>query len=223
MTPAEADAELTRHHPDDDGQAALLASYRRQLAAFPGDGDGGPGFAGSALHRGGPPAHLTASALVLDETGRRTLLVLHRKAGAWLQPGGHLEAGDSSLAAAALREASEETGLGGALRLALDGRPADLHRHDLSAAFGRCREHLDVAFLLVAPAAAVPAASEESERVAWFDVDALPPDVVADLPPRLARARALLRASSWSGQPSKGRCVIPPAASTLTTAPSSKR
>ncbi|MGQ7295090.1 NUDIX hydrolase [Quadrisphaera sp. KR29] len=189
MTPAEADAELARLRPADPEQAALVADYRAQLAAHPGAGGG---FAGSALHRAGPPAHLTASALVLDESATRALLLLHRKARAWLQPGGHLEGADASLLAAAVREASEETGLGPLLRPAAG--LVDLHRHALGAAFGRCREHLDVAFVLTAPEGAQPVVSAESDRVAWFPLDALPGGVAPDVPPRLRRAAALLRA-----------------------------
>ncbi|TNM60020.1 NUDIX domain-containing protein [Streptomyces sp. NP160] len=190
MTPAQADAELAGLRLAGPRQAELLAAYRDQLAAHPGAGAGGT-FAGSALHRDGPPAHLTASALVLSADGDRALLLLHRKAGAWLQPGGHLEAGDPSLAAAALREASEETGLGPVLQPA--GGLVDLHHHALGAAFGRCREHLDVAFVLTAPDGAEPVVSAESEHVAWFALDALPEGVAADVPPRLRRAAALLR------------------------------
>ncbi len=190
VTPAEADAELAGLRLDGPEQAELRAAYRRHLAAHPGARPGGS-FAGSALHRDGPPAHLTASALVLTDSADRALLLLHRKAGAWLQPGGHLEAGDRSLAAAALREAAEETGLGPVLRPA--GGLVDLHHHGLGAAFGRCREHLDVAFVLTAPDDAEPVLSAESDRVAWFALDALPEGVAADVPPRLARAAALLR------------------------------
>ena len=38
-----------------------------------------------------PEAHFTASAIVVDEAGERTLLVHHRKSGSWFQPGGHFE------------------------------------------------------------------------------------------------------------------------------------
>ena len=41
------------------------------------------------------------------------LLTLHRKVGRWLQLGGHCEPADTTLAGAALREATEESGLPG--------------------------------------------------------------------------------------------------------------
>jgi len=54
--------------------------------------------------------HLTASGLLIDHAGERALLTLHRKLGRWLQLGGHVD-GDGDLAAAALREAIEESGI----------------------------------------------------------------------------------------------------------------
>ena len=61
------------------------------------------------------------SALVVDETRTRTLLTLHPRVGRWLHLGGHLESGDESVAAAALREVREETGLATALLASLGG------------------------------------------------------------------------------------------------------
>lgn len=156
----------------DLGQARLRDDYLQHLQAHP---DG--------LWREGPPVHLTASAFILDPEHTKVLLSLHRKGGFWVQCGGHLEPGDSTLSAAALREAREESGIDG---LSVIG-PADLHRHELSAAFGHCREHLDAAYLLHAPYAALPEVSAESLDVAWWPVDALPDAVVPDLPARLAR------------------------------------
>ena len=74
-----------------------------------------------------------------------------------------LRAEDDTLAAAALREATEESGIDG-LRL-LGDAPVDLDRHALSTAFGTCGEHLDVRYAVVAPPGAEPVVSEESDDV----------------------------------------------------------
>ena len=140
-----------------------------------------------ALRRSHGPAHVTASGVVLDPAGTATLLVLHRKVGLWLQPGGHVDDDDTSLATAATREAAEETGVPG---LVVDPVPVALDRHPAPCGV---EEHLDVQFLLVAPPGAVPVVSAESLDVRWWSVDALPEQRV-DLE-RLVRAgRARLRA-----------------------------
>jgi 8-oxo-dGTP pyrophosphatase MutT (NUDIX family) len=156
-------------------QAKLRAAYLAHLDKHP-----------DALWRDGPSAHLTASAFVFDPSQRHVLLTLHRKGGFWVQCGGHIEPDDATLSAAALREATEESGISG---LRVIG-PADLDRHHLSAAFGRCREHLDAAYVIQAPYGAQPQVSAESLDVAWWPVDALPEAVVPDLPARLARLLA---------------------------------
>jgi len=151
-----------------------------------------------SLERAGLPDHLTAGALVLDPTGTRTLLVLHRRGGFWVQPGGHLEPGDGAPRDAALRELLEETGLPAAA-VDLSAHPADLDHHQLSERFGRCRSHLDAAYLAVVDPGEHLAVSDESDDVAWWPLDALPdgaggaPAVVQDLPARLSRAARALR------------------------------
>lgn len=163
----DARRELAAYRPRDADQE----EYHRDLTAFVA---GEPG----ALWRDGPRAHVTASCLVLDHTGTRVLLTLHRKARLWLQLGGHVEAADRDVRSAAEREAREESSLA-----ALVVRPGvvDLHRHALSSRFGHCREHLDLRYLAVAAPGAVAAASAESEDLAWWPVDALPPDSPAEL------------------------------------------
>ena len=159
--------------PRKPAQRELLAEYRAFVAAS----------GAAAVDRLMAPEHLTASCFVLTPDRSRVLLCFHRKGQFWVQLGGHLEPGDASLSEAAYREAREEGGIAD-LRPA-GALPADLHRHELSAAFGRCRVHWDVGFVAYASATSVPVVSDESEQVAWFDVDALPAGTPADVAVRL--------------------------------------
>jgi 8-oxo-dGTP pyrophosphatase MutT (NUDIX family) len=134
------------------------------------------------------PAHLTAGALVLDHDGSRVLLNLHLKAQRWFAFGGHLEPEDATLVGAALREATEESGLDD---LVLDPEPVHLSLHtvDFCNPRGPVR-HLDVRFLARLGSSREPVVSDESTDVRWFDVEDLPtdePDMVDLI--RLARAR----------------------------------
>jgi 8-oxo-dGTP pyrophosphatase MutT (NUDIX family) len=111
------------------------------------------------------PGHLTASALVLDASGQRVLLTFHAKLGKWLQLGGHCD-GDANLAAVALREAIEESGIED---LAIDPLPVDLDVHPIPARKGEPEHlHLDTRFLVHAPQGAVERMSEESLALRWF-------------------------------------------------------
>ena len=183
---AAAVRELAGWAAPDPDQEAKRSAYLEHLAGHP---DG--------LARGCLPAHLTASALVVDAAGARVLLVRHRKGGFWVQPGGHCEPADRTLAQAALREATEESGIAG-LTVVGPG-PVDLDRHELPSAFGACRVHLDVRYLLVAPDGAEPAVSEESDDVGWFGWDEVPTGAVADLARLLARGRQVLGSERSGG------------------------
>lgn len=158
---ADAAATLTRWAAPDPEQARLRGDYVSHLRAHP---DG--------LSRAFVPDHVTASALVVDSDTRRVLLTLHRAVRRWLQTGGHCEPGDRTLAAAAAREAYEESGIAD---LRVDPAPVLLSRHPSPCRAGR-GNHLDVQFVAVAPPGAVERCSAESLALGWFTPDALPLD-----------------------------------------------
>ncbi|MER5974707.1 NUDIX hydrolase [Streptomyces sp. NPDC002055] len=129
--------------------------------------------------------HLTASALVIDPDAGRVLLTLHRKLRMWLQMGGHCEPQDATLAEAALREATEESGIAG-LTL-LPGGPVRLDRHHTP-----CAWHLDVQYAALAPGGAVAAISDESLDLRWFGYDEVAAVADASVVRLVERTRALL-------------------------------
>ena len=107
------------------------------------------------------PTHVTGSAIVTGPDG--VLLHRHKRLGMWLQPGGHLEAGETPWAAAR-REAEEETGLSFE-PWPNDPRLAHLDVHD----GGRGHTHLDLRYELQVrgdPRPRPPAG--ESPDVRWF-------------------------------------------------------
>ncbi|MGO1384319.1 MAG: NUDIX domain-containing protein [Arachnia sp.] len=143
----------------------------------------------AGLRRDGGPEHLTASCFIFTPDLAHVLLCFHRKGQFWVQMGGHIEAADEDLAAAALREAREESGLH---ELSLVGKVLDLDRHELGSAFGQCRAHWDVGFVALSPYLS-PQLSDESEEVSWFPVDALPEPTAGSVTARVSQFLAILR------------------------------
>lgn len=182
----DAQALLDRWQAPDPQQEGLRTELLAHCAAHPG-----------AMWKQGPPAHLTASALVLNASLHKVLLTLHAKAGVWFQFGGHFEAGDAGVHGAATREAREESGIA---TLELHPELVHLDRHRLLAAgFGRCREHLDLRFAGVVADEVGYAVSEESLDVRWWPVHQLPtddPDMAVMVELALARAQTSAQTSS---------------------------
>ncbi|MFD1150145.1 NUDIX hydrolase [Saccharothrix hoggarensis] len=174
----DAVSTLGAWRPADPTQESLRQAYLGFLAARP-----------DACLRSCEPGHLTASALVLNAAGDETLLTLHPRVGRWLQLGGHCEPSDTTLAAAALREATEESGIDG---LVIEPEPIHLDVHPITCSLGKPTRHFDVRFLVRAPVDARAARSAESVDLRWWPLDALPPDV-DDLRPMIAAALTRLR------------------------------
>ena len=111
------------------------------------------------------PVHVTGSAIVIGERG--VVLLKHKRLGLWLQPGGHVNAGETPWDGA-LREAQEETGLEvafvdvdevlGVPRLAhVDVHPAS-----------RGHTHLDLRYVLRGDATDPAPPAGESQEIGWF-------------------------------------------------------
>ena len=165
----DARAVLTAWAAPDGVQTGLRDSYLGHLEAH-----------SDAMWRTCLPGHLTASTAIVSADGARVALVLHRIHRMWLQTGGHCEADDTTLVGAALREATEESGITGITMLA---EPVRLDRHAVPCGGGSF--HLDVQFAAVAPDDAVLVRDpDESADLGWFPVEALPEptdDSVRDL------------------------------------------
>ncbi|MDE0136080.1 MAG: NUDIX hydrolase [Acidimicrobiaceae bacterium] len=157
---AAATASVRAFAPRDRVQAV----HRRRLLGFAARHP-------DALHRSCGAGHLTASAWVVNHDATQGLVLLHRKIGRWLQPGGHAD-GEGSLAAVALREATEETGIDG---LQVWTAPVDI---DVHLFVNRRRTepdhlHFDVRFLVCAPRHAAPSGNHESDELTWVARDRL--------------------------------------------------
>ncbi|MCB1627001.1 MAG: NUDIX hydrolase [Xanthomonadales bacterium] len=112
--------------------------------------------------------HLTGSAWLVDPTGTQVLLTHHRKLQRWLQLGGHAD-GELDIAAAALREAQEESGLEG-LQL-VDRRPFAIDDHRIPARGSEPEHtHYDICYVVRATADLQPVLSEESLDLRWWPI-----------------------------------------------------
>jgi len=181
---ASARKVLTSWDPPDPGQDQLR---RRYLDHLDRHHDGW-----SRSCRG---QHLTASTLIISSAGDQVLLTLHRKIGRWLQTGGHIEAGDHDVRGAALREATEESGLADIVL----GDLLILSRHEVMCGPVRPTFHLDLQFLALGDPTRPVVRSDESDDVAWFGVDALP-DVDESVRRLVAAARSSDAVQTRSGR-----------------------
>ena len=112
------------------------------------------------------PVHLTGSAFIVGPRG--VVLLRHRRLGIWVQPGGHIDPGETPWEGA-LRESAEETGLS----VRLLGDVPELVHVDVHDG-GRGHTHLDLRYLLDGGDGDPDPPAEESQEIGWFAWDIAP-------------------------------------------------
>jgi 8-oxo-dGTP pyrophosphatase MutT (NUDIX family) len=171
-------ALLASHTPFDSVEAAFV---KQTLDFVRSDED----FA-SRLN---PTGHLTGSAWVVNEDTSQVLLIHHAGLDRWLQPGGHVEDGDLFIADTALREAREECGITGPVRMESVLYDLDVHPIPAKKAFP-AHLHYDFRFLVrIAGGSALSAQPGEIHAVKWFTTGELDQ---AQLGPSISRMLAKL-------------------------------
>ena len=125
----------------------------------------------NAFDRACTLGHFTASAMVLNTTKDKVLLMDHVKLQKWLQLGGHCD-GDKDFLQVAVKEAKEESGLESIQILRQDVFDLDIHlipkRVNELAHY-----HYDVRFLLQADEREKLQVNCESNGLQWVSLDAV--------------------------------------------------
>lgn len=110
--------------------------------------------------------HVTGSAWVLSPDGSHALLIHHKKLDRWLQPGGHVDETDATVADTARREAVEECGLADLTLLQPAFFDVDVHeipeRAQVPAHF-----HYDLRYLFRAGNMELAADFAEVKNIRW--------------------------------------------------------
>lgn len=140
---------------------------------------------GDPFSEGENDHHVTASAFVVSSRG--VILHLHRRLGIWVQPGGHVDPGESP-EEACVRETREETGL--------EVRHVDpplLFHVDVHPG-PKGHTHYDLRYALLADALDPTPPDHESPEVYWFDFDEAPRRAEPTL------SAALIKLGAWVGE-----------------------
>ncbi|PIE24737.1 MAG: hypothetical protein CSA62_02580 [Planctomycetota bacterium] len=181
---AELRRQLQGFEPADNPHAK--SSLKKTLALLEGKEDP---LLRSSFH----PGHLTGSAILLSPDQRCLALIWHKKLHRWLQPGGHVEASDSSPLCTARREAVEECGV--ELDPAFEPVLIQVDVHKIPARRSEPEhDHHDLVFLLRAKSDELHP-SEEVGRALWCPLDAPEP-----YQPDQALAEGIRRARHWQGR-----------------------
>lgn len=132
-----------------------------------------PGAAARLWGRG-DPAHMTASAWVVSPDRRLVLMAYHNIYQSWSWLGGHAD-GERDLAAVALREVREESGLSQARLVRPDLLSVEVlcvDGHEKRGAYVSSHLHLNVTYLVEAdPAEPLRIKPDENSRIGWLTLE----------------------------------------------------
>ncbi len=108
----------------------------------------------------------------MNEDFSKVLLIHHVKLDKWMQPGGHIELGDSSFLEASIREAKEETGLQDLSVVSQNIFDIDIHA---IPAKNHEKEHFhyDVRYFLQAKNNNITIDTAEVHNAKWIAIDDL--------------------------------------------------
>lgn len=147
---------LTERDPIDDAERASIERTLTELDRL-----------ADPFDRESDPIHVTGSAVVVGPRG--VVLLKHKRLGLWLQPGGHVDAGETPWEGA-LREAREETGLDVTLK-------QQMHTYSDPA---RDKRFHTITTVYVATGDGQLRADDDAADAAVFTRDTLPRDIVFD-------------------------------------------
>jgi 8-oxo-dGTP pyrophosphatase MutT (NUDIX family) len=153
---------LERYVPLTDEESSDVERLRKLVVE-----DADPWTRASALH-------VTGSAVVVHPPTRRVLLRWHDRMQAWLQVGGHADAGEVDPYAVALREAREETGLTDLAAWPDPVEPRVVQVAIVPVPAGKSEpehEHGDIRYVLATERPESVVAESESAQLAWLDVE----------------------------------------------------
>ena len=138
-------------------------------------------------------AHMTASSIIVSRDRKKTLMAYHKIYDSWAWTGGHAD-GESGFEAVARREAQEETGVSGLIRLGEGIASVEIlpvWAHIKKGKPVASHLHLNISYLFEADETLpLSAAPDENSAVSWLEIAEL--DKLVSEPPMLPIYRRLL-------------------------------